>query len=355
MAYASPQGTSIDSVSVDIAIRLGALAACLYWFTILVAPFMIIALWATIIAVSLAPFHRWLSLRLGARPKLAAALIAVAGLAVVLGPTSALSLSLTDTVQELVGGIRAGTIGVPSPPQAVQRWPGVYEVWNSAAENLQAVIATYRPLLVSTGRSVLGGLATVAVDVLTIALAVIVAGFLLPRAAALSAGTHRLARRFLVSRGEAFVDLAGDTIRSVSQGVVGVATLQALLAGIALLLVGIPGAGLITLGVLILSLVQVGPALILLPTVIWAWMEMGALAALIFTVYIFLVAFLDNVLKPILIKRGLRTPMLVLLVGLIGGVLAHGVIGLFVGPIVLAVLYELVVAWVSDQPASALE
>lgn len=361
MAYASPRRRSIDRAraTVDLTIRIGALAACLYWFVVLIAPFAIFALWATIIAVSLHPLHRWFSAQLGGRPRLAATLISLLGLAVVLGPAAALSFSLTATVQDLVGGLRTGTLVLPEPPQGIKDWPVVgstiHDLWSSAADNLQAVVGAYRPALVRMGSSVLAKLATLAADVLTIAVSMIVAGVLLVQADVLSTGARRIARRFLARRGEAFVDLAGDTIRSVSQGVVGVATLQAVLAGGALLLIGIPGAGMITLGVLILSLVQIGPGLVLIPVLAWAWTQLGWLTALMFTAYIVPVALVDNVLKPILIKRGLRTPMLVLLVGLIGGLLAHGVVGLFVGPIVLAVFYELVAAWVSDPASSAPE
>jgi predicted PurR-regulated permease PerM len=157
-----------------------------------------------------------------------------------------------------------------------------------------------------------------------------------------------------VSRGGSeFMELAGATIRNVSQGVIGVSLLQALLAGLGLMAVRVPGASLIAFGVLILGIIQVGPTVILIPVIIWSWMTKETTAALIFTAYIVPVNLIDNVLKPIIFTRGLKTPMLVIIVGVIGGTLSNGIIGLFVGPIVLAVCWDLLVAFVRDKDAAA--
>jgi predicted PurR-regulated permease PerM len=140
--------------------------------------------------------------------------------------------------------------------------------------------------------------------------------------------------------------MAGATIRSVSQGVIGLAFLEALVAGIALMAMGVPGAGLVAFGILLLSLVQIGPLPALLPLVVWAWMAQSPTLASLVTAAAVVILLMDNLLKPLLIRRGLKTPMLVLLAGVIGGTIGHGMVGLFLGPVVLAVFYELVVAWV---------
>ena len=127
---------------------------------------------------------------------------------------------------------------------------------------------------------------------------------------------------------------------------IGISLLQALLAGVGLMLAGGPGAGLIALGVLILGIVQIGPGILLLPVIIWVWTAMDTITALIFTLFMVPVTFMDNFLKPNVMARGLETPMLVIFIGVIGGTLTHGLVGLFLGPIVLAVFYELLVAWV---------
>jgi predicted PurR-regulated permease PerM len=134
----------------------------------------------------------------------------------------------------------------------------------------------------------------------------------------------------------------------VSQGVVGVSVLQALLAGLGLTVAGIPGASVITSAVLILGIVQIGPSIVIVPTIIWSWITMETTAALLFTVYMVPVNLLDNILKPIVMTRGLRTPMLVIMIGVIGGTLGYGITGLFLGPIVLTVIWELIAAWIVE-------
>jgi predicted PurR-regulated permease PerM len=113
---------------------------------------------------------------------------------------------------------------------------------------------------------------------------------------------------------------------------------------------GVPHASLITFAVLIFAIVQIGPSIILIPVIIWSWTVMGTTSALLFSVYMVPVNLLDNFLRPVVMGRGLKTPMLVILIGVIGGTLAYGIIGLFLGPIVLAVVWELFVTWISEPP-----
>ncbi len=191
----------------------------------------------------------------------------------------------------------------------------------------------------------LARVAAIGADVLKFVASVVIAGFLFLPGPRLGAGARAFASRLIAPRGAHFVDLAGATIRNVSRGVIGVALIQALLAGVILAGAGIPGAGLVAFGVLLLCVVQIGPAPILLPLLIWAWVTQTTGFALILTVLLVPVGLLDNVLKPILMAHGLTTPMLVILTGVIGGTLTHGLVGLFLGPVVLSVFYELVVAW----------
>ena len=146
--------------------------------------------------------------------------------------------------------------------------------------------------------------------------------------------------------------MAGVTIRTVSRGVIGISLLQALLAGIGLFVAGVPAAGLITFAVLVLGIIQIGPSIVLIPLIIWSWVTMETTSALLFTVYFVPVNLLDNLLRPLVMGRGLTTPLPVILVGVIGGTLAHGIVGLFLGPIVLAVCWELLVVWTAEPTAS---
>jgi len=151
---------------------------------------------------------------------------------------------------------------------------------------------------------------------------------------------------------EHFLDLAGATIRAVAQGVIGVAIIQALLAGIGFKLAGIAAAGLLAFLVLLLSIVQIGGTIVILPVIIWIWADKEFPIALLLTVFLVIVSVLDNILKPLVMGRGLTTPALVILIGVIGGTLFHGIIGLFIGPIILSVVWELTVAWIRAERAA---
>jgi predicted PurR-regulated permease PerM len=189
--------------------------------------------------------------------------------------------------------------------------------------------------------------------VLVIILAVLISGFLYFPGPRFVTGFRAFAARVVGVHGSDFVDLAGATIRNVARGVIGVAAIQALLTGVGLIVAGVPGAGLLTLAVLILAILQIGSGPVVIPLLIWAWLQMSTGAAVLLTAYMIPVSIIDNILKPILMGKGLPTPMLVILVGVIGGTISYGLIGLFLGPIVLAVFYELLVFWVAAAPAAA--
>lgn len=348
-------GRSVVSTVIDAAIRLAFLGLFAYLALSLVAPFVAITIWAIILTVAVYPIYTWLRARFGGRSAPASLLLTAVGLIIVLGPAAALVISLFESINGLVAGLRDGTLTIPPPWNGVRSWPVVgeqlYDVWALASDNLEEALQQYGQALIPAGRTVLGGMLGVGGHVLVFAASVIIAGFLFKQGPTMAVGGRRFVTRIVGDRGAEFVDLAGATIRNVSRGVIGISLLQSLLAGVGFMAAGIPAAGLLTLLVLILGIVQVGPGILMIPTIIWVWANLDTLTALIFTLYMIPVTLLDNVLKPIVMGRGLRTPMLVILIGVLGGTLAYGLIGLFLGPIVLAVFYELLVAWVrSDRP-----
>lgn len=344
---------SAEAKVIDIAVRLGFLGLFVYWSLLLIGPFVIVVLWAVILAVAVYPVHSWIKARLGGRGGLASFIITLIGLAIIVGPASVLVAGLIGSVETLATGLQSGTLTLPPPPDSVRDWPLIGEKlhagWSLASTNLEAFLRSNSSLLLGAGGSLLGKAAGLGAGVLTFAASVLIAGFLYTPGPRLAEGARVFAKRIVAERGENFVDLAGATIRNVSRGVIGISLLQALLAGAGLMLADIPGAGLITFGVLILGIIQIGPGILLIPVVIWSWTAMDTTTALIFTAYMVPVIIMDNFLKPIIMARGLDTPMLVIFIGVIGGTLAHGLIGLFLGPIVLAVFYELLLAWVKEE------
>ncbi len=346
------QNMSGDKI-IQLAVRLGLLIFLIYWSFILVRPFIPILVWSMVLAVALYPAYDWLSVHLGGRPKLAAATITVIFLAIIIGPVTWLGFGLIDGLQSLAENLGAGTLAIPSPPEGVKDWPivggQVYALWDHASTNLKAVLRELAPHLKPLAGPVLAFAGSAGFGTLKFVAAVAISGFLFHYGPRLVASIRRIQARLVAQRSQDFVALAGLTIRTVAQGVIGVAVLQSLLAGIGLKLAGVPHAGVLAFLVLVLAILQIGSAVILLPVIIWIWATKDFMVALPLTVYLLIVGLADNILKPMLMGRGLNTPMLVIFIGVLGGMLAHGILGLFVGPIILAVTWELTMAWIREE------
>jgi predicted PurR-regulated permease PerM len=340
---------------IQLTIRLGLLAALIYWCFVIVSPFIPILAWAVVLAVALNPLYAWLADRLGQRQKLAAALMTLVVVAVVIGPAAWLAVGLVDGLRTIADRIASETLTVPSPPEAIRDWALIgeplYKIWSQASTNLEAVFTQFAPYLKPLIGPALAMTGSAGLDALMFLAAVILAGFLFPSGPKLVAAGKNIMARLMPQQSEDFVALAGATIRTVSQGVIGIALVQSFLIGIGLKLAGISSAGLLAFVVLVLGIMQLGAALVLIPCVIWIWATKTIAIAVILTVYLVVVGLADNVLKPLLMGRGLTTPMPVIFIGLLGGTLAHGIVGLFVGPIVLAVGWELTMAWIRDEKA----
>jgi predicted PurR-regulated permease PerM len=337
---------------VDLSLRLGLLGLLIYWSFVLVRPFIPILIWSIVLAVALYPVHDWSADRLGGRRGLAAVLITVLSLFVFIGPAIWLGFGLVEGVEALSERLGSGSLTIPPAPQAIKGWPLVgapaFEFWDLAATNLTGALAKIAPQLKQLGGSLLGMAGSAGVGVLMFLASVIVAGFLFVPGPSLVRAIKAVSSRVDSARGGEFVELAGATIRTVSRGIIGISVLQALLAGIGFKLAGVPGASMLTFLVLAFGIGQLGSVIVMIPVIIWGWTVMETTSALLLTVYLVIVGLLDNILKPIVMGRGLTTPMLVILIGVIGGTIAHGIIGLFIGPIVLAVAWELLAAWMRE-------
>ncbi|MEP2706711.1 MAG: AI-2E family transporter [Roseibium sp.] len=345
---------SMDSRVIDIAIRLGVLGLFAYFALQLVVPFFAFLLWAVILTVALYPVYSWLAGKLGGRKVLSAVLITMLCLSIVIGPVAMLVVSLVDTFQHFFQVLADGKLRLPPLPEVVAKLPligaKIAELWQLATRSLELFLTKIGPMLIPAGERVLSILASLGGSVLFFIISIVIAGCLFVPGPALGKGAKMFADRIIADRGAEFIDLAGATIRNVSRGVIGVAVIQGLLVGVLLIVFSVPMAGLLTFIALILCIIQIGPALVLLPTIVWAWMSWEFIPALLFTILMLPVMLLDNFLRPVLMSRGLDVPMLVILIGVLGGTLTYGLIGLFLGPVVLAVFYELVMAWVKmDQ------
>jgi predicted PurR-regulated permease PerM len=334
-------------------IRVVCLGLLGYWSLILLQPFLTIIVWSIIISVALYPIFDWLSAKLYGHRALAAVAITVFTLFVMLGPVTWLALSLAETIRTLFAQFGDGSLVIPPPSGAVKAWPligeKIYEAWLLASTNLRALIIEVAPHFKPLGTSLLIAAGSVGTNLLKFIVALVISGFLFIPGPSLVHSVKNIFGRVAAERGEEFVDLAGATIRNISRGIIGIAILQALLAGIGLLFAGVPAAGLFSFLVLLLGVIQIGPSVILVPLIVWSWFAMDTTTAILFTLYMVPVNLLDNILRP-LVAKGLKTPMLVILIGVLGGTLVHGIMGLFVGPIVLSIAWQLLAVWTQDAP-----
>ena len=346
------QSRSSEDV-IRIAIRLALLALLIYWSLILLRPFLAILVWAAVLAVALNPAYNWLTIHLGNRPRTAAFITSVVVTAVFVAPATWLGLGLVDGLRSISDQLASGDIALPSPPASVRDWPligtSLYNFWKMASDNLALAFRELAPHLKPLAKPILAIAGSAGTGTLKFLLSVVLAGFLLPSGPRLVAGMRTILIRIVPQRSADFPTLAGATIRTVTQGVIGVALVQALLAGAGLKIAGVPHSGVLAFAVLLLGIVQVGSAPILLPVIVWLWTIKSTGVAVLITIYLVLVGLSDNALKPFMMGRGLSTPVLLIFMGVLGGTLAHGIVGLFVGPIVLAVAWELLMAWERDD------
>lgn len=348
-----------ESRVIDLIIRVLFLALFVWSALVMVAPMAGIAVWAVVLCVAVYPAYDALKRLLGGRGAPAAVLLTVTGLVVTLGPVAALAAGSVRFIANVTGVLSAETFVLPDLPDRIVSIPTIgphlAEAWTMARTNIEALLSQFAPILIDAGTFVLGKIAGVSVGLLAMSASVILMGVLFGPGPGLVAEVRRFANRVFAPRGSGFVDLAGATVRNVSRGVIGVAVIQSLLAGIIMVAFGVPAAGPLSLIALVLAIVQVGPGPILIPVIIWAWTAMSTGGALAFTAVMLPVMIVDNVLRPIFIARGLNTPMLVILIGVLGGMFAYGLIGLFIGPVILAVFYELLTSWMAighDAPAA---
>lgn len=335
--------------AVEIAIRIGLIALLVSWCFLIIRPFIDVVMWGVVIAVSLYPLFRFLSRRLGERPGWAAFLLIVILLLGLLLPIIPLAEIAVHNLQSVAAILAEGKIDLPTLPAKIANLPligrSIQHVWNLLNHNLEDALTLLEPQIHQLAGWLLSATAATGMMLLQFVASIVIAGLLLANAPSAARMTRRIAVRLAGERGPALVRLSESTIRGVTTGVVGVSLLQALLAGLGFMAVDLPGAGLLTLGCLILAIIQLGPALVLLPTAIYVLSTQSGMLATGFAVWCVMVALLDNFLKPLLMGRGVDIPMLVILLGTIGGMMLSGMIGLFVGAVVLALGYELLRSW----------
>ena len=341
----------------DVLIRAGLILVLVMLCYRIFSPFLVLMVWALILAITIYPLHRALAARLGGRRGWAATLITLLGVVLIVAPTAVLLDSMGDSVHRLVSEVQQGTLQVPPPKPSVAEWPVVgtkiHAYWQQAHDNLPALVKSLQPKIGELAKEALAMVASIGGGILAFVAAFIIAGIIMAFGEAGDRASRAIfARVFGFERGEQFAMLSVATIRAVAQGVIGIAFIQAILVGLCLLVAGVPLAGLLAVVVLVLGIAQVPALVVTLPAIAYLWMsgDYGTGEAALYSVVLFIAGMADNVLKPLMLGRGVDAPMPVILLGALGGMAAAGILGLFAGAVLLALGYQIFMAWVAANP-----
>ncbi len=352
---ASKQKSS--SQQIDVAIRIGLIALLAFWSLYIAAPFVVPVIWGIIIAVGSYPLHRLIQSKLGLSNALSATFYTLLLLALLITPTVMLSGALINEAQSLTAKVNKGTFTIPPPPASVKEWPLIGEkasaFWLDTSQNPKETLRTVQPQLQQMVKWLIKTAAGAGFTVLMFIFSIIIAGVFLATAAKGRRAAEAIMTRLVGENGKRMTDLAQATVTSVVNGILGIAILQALLAGLGFMAMGIPGAGVLALICLVLAVVQIDILIILIPLSIYAFSTAGTGVAIMFLVWNIAVGLMNNVLKPILLGRGVKAPMAVIFIGAIGGMLAHGIIGLFIGAVVFVLGYTLFMVWLDEADTAS--
>jgi len=345
---------------VNIALPLFLLALLIALCVQLLLPFVGLLVWTIILAICFKPLHDRLMTRRGLSSRRSAVIIGTGLSALVLVPTAIAAFSAASSIPEVVATFQSGDRDVPPPPARLKELPIIGEranaAWTQAATDMPAFAKAHSAQIAGFTKTLLGIAAGLFVAVLALVLAIVFAAVCLAYAVPLRAYVARIFTRITGDRqsGEHYMDIIAATVKSVANGVIGVAFVQALLVGIGFFAIGMPGAGLASLLAMALGVVQIPVIIVVLPAILYAFAVKSTTVAIIFTVWSIVGGLSDAVLKPLMIGHGLEVPMPIILLGVIGGVMAFGLVGLFIGAVVLAVGYVLFSDWVG-APATDTE
>jgi predicted PurR-regulated permease PerM len=338
--------------AIDIAIRIGVIALLIALCFTILRPFISPVMWGTILAIALYPACRRLSSVLGGRVKLASAIITAVMLLGIILPSIRMAGSLVGGTKYINERIQRREMKVPPPPDNIDTWPVIGESlkrqWYEASANLKGTLTRFEPQLKAMSLWLLKSAMGTALGLVQFALSIIIAGIFMANAKGSGDMARALFVRLAGERGADFADISIKTVRNVVKGILGVAIIQALLAGAGFFVAGVPGAGLWAFLCLFLAIIQIGIFPVVIPVIIYMFYSADTFTAGLLTGWLILVSLLDNLLKPILLGRGAPVPTLVIFLGAIGGFFSMGFMGLFVGAVILSIGFKLFRVWLDE-------
>jgi predicted PurR-regulated permease PerM len=347
--------TTESSTGMDTAIKISLLAVLALSCFLIARPFISLIAWAGIIAIAVFPLFRYLKSKTGLSDGWASTILTIALLVLLIGPSTVLTSALVKNTQALQAYLTDDELVIPPPGDSIGDWPIIGDnleaLWQEASEDPTAIFGQYEAEIVKL-LNWLGSTALVTgLNILLLVFSIIVAGLFMASASSVKEAFLTVFTRVAGDQGTQLTHLAYDTVQSVVRGILGIAVLQALLAGIGFVVMGIPASGILAVICLILAIVQIDILLILIPLSIYEFTnpEVSTGVATLFLIWNIAVGLLNNVLKPILLAQGVEAPMAVIFIGAIGGMMLTGIIGLFIGAVVMVLGYTLFMSWVRQQ------
>jgi predicted PurR-regulated permease PerM len=338
---------------VDTIIRLGLLYALITWSFTIIKPFILVLIWGAIIAIAVYPLYAKLMNAFRGRKVIPAIIVALLLFSLIIPPGWFISESVMAGIHHIRETYQQGEPVIPPPGESVRNWPSISKpivaIWQQASDNLQEAILQHQDQVTTLGTWLFTALSGLGKGIIEFMISIVLATVLLIFSARLSNTSLKIFNRIAPDYGETFLTLSVDTVRTVIKGVIGVATIQAAMAGIAFYIAGIPFAGVWTIVCLILSMVQIGSWPVLIATTIYVFSSHTGIFPFLFAGWMIVVVMTDNILTPLMMGRGSSVPMLVIFIGTIGGFMAIGFLGLFVGAVTLSICYKLFMAWLEDE------
>jgi predicted PurR-regulated permease PerM len=345
--------SDLTRVTLAVLFIVGLISAC-FW---VMRPFLSSILWATMIVIATWPLFLKLQARLWGKRWLAVLVTITLMLLIIIVPVCLAVLTILNHSDEIIGWCKSlASAKIPPPPDWVARIPVVgasaAQHWQQIAvvspEELSKYLSPYISKVVGWFVGQAGNFTTLVLQCL---LSIAIAAVLYVNGETAAAGVRKFARRLAAETGDEVAVLSALAVRAVALGIVVTALVQSTLAGLGLFVAGVPAAALLTAVAFMLCIAQVGPGLVMIPAAIWLFYTGHNVAGTLFSIWTAVVCSLDNIIRPVLIRKGADLPMLLIITGVIGGLIGFGIIGLFIGPVILAVTYTLLKAWVLRAPA----
>jgi predicted PurR-regulated permease PerM len=343
-----------QNITIDNFIKIVVLSAILYWSFNIIEPFILLMVWAIIVAVALYPmYQKVIGIFKGKKKGLITSLFVIVLLSLIILPTVSTTQSIVETTKELYHNFEQGSLNIPPPNESVKEWPLVgkklYGIWHEASTDVESFIKENPEEVKSSLGWLFDSFKGLMGSVVLSLIALIIAGVLMSSAEAGYKTGVKFMDRLKEGRGVELMKMCTNTIRSVVKGILLVAIIQAILAYAGFAMIGLSSmAGILAILVLLAAIIQIPVTLVVIPVIVYVFSFAETTPAIIFAIYMIIVSLIDNVLKPMLLAKGLQTPMIIILMGAIGGMMYQGILGLFIGPVVLAILHELYTSWVNQ-------